>query len=364
MISTYTAKPKVTNGQSFGEGAYDMSKVIVNNTGLTIVIVHSNGTHVVIEPSSHIRNFKDGLTVLEKINTKAKSKLNSLGYLNESNEEFENGPFHQSYNVAYHIPTDEISRRRDGVYVQNLDILVVEYTGGRVPKHPRHSESMHHYVDTRLESTLSVDIIIIDNFNILGNPYICIGGEPIKVTPTKRVHLTDGVYIIRRYLDRGFSEVECKRYGFRDEKNPVKFYNSYDEAISKGDVVEQMKRSHDIEVQRLKNEGVSATAELNRLKSEIERDKLERDMKSKEEEALRELTLRQAKEEAERRANELEAARKELDHERKLRELGTKDYYDARQAERKDTSELMKFIPTVISFVVMMVTMVNNGKGK
>ena len=365
MVSTYTAKPTKFDGRSYNEGSFDISQIFINNTGLNLVVVNANGTHVIVEPAKDIKHHSDGLTILLNYKASPKAKINSLGYLTDDTlqENLTNEAFHQKLYAKYRIPTDEILKTRTGLYVQNLDIFVSVYNGHTVPKHPRHADSIHQFVDNYVNSAITVNVIIIDNYKLLGEPYVCLGGEPVRVTPTRKMHLTDGVYVIRSVLlPDGERNTTCKRYDLTSDTNPIKFYNSYTEALTRGDELGEMKRQHDLLSQQLKNEGIHHQSELASLKSQLEIEKSERDRVQKDAEHRRDIQNERHKSELDARAQEIDAQKREIEHLRNLESIRSKDYYERRSSERKDSSELLKIIPAVITFVTFMVTMVNKGK--
>lgn len=325
------------------------------------------------------------------------------------------------HSIDFTIEVDAIGSKGGNVYYRNLDIVVSTLNKEHVAKHPATQAYHKELLITRNEAvndtqSFGYSICIVDAKNRFGKRFININKQiysvPVKIDPS----LPDGVYCtssgsVEGDVDYAIPTTKC--YSFEEADSVLGMYRTVDEAKSYGDVFAQRERElkeltirAKEEEHRIKQEKLQNDQELERRKLEIDNLKADHDSKIKHEREMRERETEQfkydmerlkseekqrqetEKQQRERKAeefkldmerqrNEEERRRKQeianherrierlkeeyaqLEHQRKIETLRYKEEYEQRSYKRKESSELIKFIPSLITgiFAIAMAAM-------
>lgn len=264
--------------------------------------------------------------------------------------------------VDYGVDEDEVQRNGGSLYLVNLDVVVSTMTGGYVPHHPFSVDGIRNRLvasnDTiNFAGSVGYGLQIVDNEEVFGPRYININKEIYLVQPAKDPGRLSGVYRASTGPVNESGAVGKPRadyYAFPEAEAMLGMFRSYEEAVVMGDIAAEKKRELD--------------ALALELKTQEHRNKLERLQREEEFETWkRDLEQRRAAEESDRKAQEhrwkLEEARineqaarlKEeqtrVEHLRGIAALERKDHYEERSYVRKDSSELLKWVPAIAASV-------------
>lgn len=193
-----------------------------------------------------------------------------------------------------------------------------------------------------------VKIEIIDNTERMGPRYISLLNKVEKIIPTKDFTRKDGVYLYRREkkLQPRLMWYICKSIlTFEEAKEKLGLMETYEEAESAGDVKTRLK----LELTRLENE-------LSQDKHEIARMSLEQSRIVAQNEALASDN---------KRINELLKNREEvIRHAMSMESLTTKHNAEIVNVKRKEYSEFIKMLPSMITALLTVVILFKQGTVK
>lgn len=239
-----------------------------------------------------------------------------------------------------YIVTSDDLRDHDGtIYIPELDIILSTRQHD-IPLHPFSSASIALQPTTGITAKAAgVGISIVDKNGLIGNRYAIIMGQIVKVEYSKNLDHKDGLYVTGQNLvdAQGKVTTENKYYSHEELDKLDWLFKSYLDA-----------RNSPLPEAAFALKTKQLAAETARTKSEYEQKSLEQaDMYERRALELKEETIRREKE---IRAEELALKRKYDLHEAELKSasLEKKDYYEQRSVVRKDSSEVMKFVPTML----------------
>lgn len=353
---------------------FDMNTVYVNGTNRTITVVHRNGMHWCIPPTRGIA--KDGYFRVRISYRFNREVFNDTRHISNGPDEddpnelqiLKNGLFAmEEGNVLYNSPgalgvehritAEEILARGGNVYAANLDlVLSTEEDPLAVAEHLYSVVASRQQLIEADESINSKDsfgysVRIVDKNGSFGPRFINVNGKVYKVPVSHDRSLQDGVYVTSSGEisgDYDYSVPGVKRYSFEEAEAKVGLYKNHNDALVYGDVIEMEKRKleevaaqNKLMEQKLRMERMEREAELDKLKNEMEKEK-----------ARLEQSLAESKALIERREYEIKQARDELEHQRKLEALQAKNEQEQRSYVRKDTSEVLKFIPLLFTGII------------
>ncbi|BCM95160.1 hypothetical protein [Burkholderia phage FLC6] len=253
----------------------------------------------------------------------------------------------QTHSVAmrydYEVTPRTINDNGGCIYLVEQDIIL-STRHNDIPLHPFSYEAMTKApkgTRTLGENGLSVEII--DNQERIGPRYMRLLGKVMRIDAVKNALKRDGVYLkYRGMMTSAQGPVEDVVEYIPPEQMPEAkwLYRSYAEARTAPEHEVEL----GLELKHLDLQGKKTAAETSNLKAEQDKEKLELEHRNQK--------LQAQLEEEERRVrhfeNELNRRYAREDHVTKLDQLRTKDYYEERSIERKDSSEMWKFIPTVV----------------
>ena len=248
---------------------------------------------------------------------------------------------YRTYTISYGIELDYIYQNEGSVYYTNLDLVISAVNPIHVPKHPYSDEGRREQMvakDFNINSRdrFGFSLQIVDNRKEFGDRFININGTVFHIPAIVDMMMLSGIYLTSSGCSRGGKAVGrpvVRRFDFADVgqgEGKIDIHRTYDEALAYGDPVGMIDRT-------FKQEAAQNKLEEEKLKKEKrERDEL-LEVKKNENAALK---------------LEIERHQKAAEHARELREMDRKDFYEDRSYNRKDNSDLLKYIPVVISVVL------------
>jgi hypothetical protein len=250
--------------------------------------------------------------------------------------ENKNGPV--TIVLDYTINLNEMQNYGGTVYFSEIDTLLSISSVGDAPNHPYSSSE----ASALLENNLNTEdysfvhaINIVDNLGLFGNKYVQFGGSIYPVPSKKNPEMRDGIYIVGNkamMTNSAEGNVEVQRYDFHDAER-LNLYNSFEEARAAG-LTETTK----------KHELTYMEHALQKSKAEQQAFKQQHEKEMQEKEAI----IKRMQIENDRVVEELRVGKLKLDQSRELELMSAKSVSEHRSYDRKDSSELMKFIPAVI----------------
>lgn len=243
----------------------------------------------------------------------------------------------------YEVTPSTMNSNGGTLYLVEKDIIL-STRRDNIPLHPFCFEAMTRQpkgVRTLGENGLAVEIV--DNREMIGPRYMRLLGKVVRLDPVRNALKRDGVYLkYRGYMETSHDPGQDIVDFIPPESIPEAkwLYRTYAEARAAPE--HEVELSY--ELKHLDLEGKKISAETTLSKSEQERDNLDL--------ARHNLILQQQLESEERRTkhfeNELSRRYAREDHESRIEQLRTKDFFEERSTIRKDTAEWVKFIPTVL----------------
>lgn len=346
-----------SNVQDYGIGGRPTVEVrhsYINNMPVDAVVGWRNGLKCVI-PSVPIRTGQTFIVRYELIvEPPSRRELEKLIWLvnDQSSEElrkireiFEVSISQNRYGGAhlyldYHLTHNQLKQMGGTIYLHELDTVISILPFDEVPTHPYSERARIDRVVTELtvsdHTGFVFSIDIVDNFSRIGDRFAFIFNAVRRITPRKCDHRKDGAYVtISCPSSIGDEERDAKVsfYDFDQMEEGLGLYETYEKALTAGDTASAKKEellNKEHEISRLKLIAQSQ-------KHEHEKDMLELDAK-----------LKHAASENEQKAQELKQVYARIEHEREIQRQAIKDSYEQKSHVRKDTSETIKFIPTLL----------------
>jgi hypothetical protein len=250
----------------------------------------------------------------------------------------------------HYFTEDELKRLGGQFYHHEMD--AVFSLGRAIPfEHPHSSEgqaiaakdSANHVAD---QYGFVFTVEIIDATSKYGERYVCICGQVYKIVPKHGVNKPDGIYIVSSSPTVGkmtTNEIVIETYAFGEAEKQLGLFHSYEEALANGD--QALARKRELEDLQHKHKLEANEMQMDKLKHD--REVQERDRKIKDLEHER--TLRQR--ELEMRDQELNNIRTRIDHTIEMEKLRLKEMYEKRSFDRKESFELMKYLPIIITAI-------------
>lgn len=261
--------------------------------------------------------------------------------------------------VTFFIPEESITNDA-AHYFQELDILVGT-SDMDLPKHPSVGVSLNwHPYNEEDVSGFEFKVRYIDNEGASKPKYLFCANQVYKLYPQKSPKLKTGFYVTSPppfHQDNAHGTKVTRMYPL-EKAAELGFFNTVEEAMTLGkpDLVLESKRS---EAARMKSDN-----ELKKLQFELEA------MKSKQQinEETHKATIEEMRITSEKREEELRATtnkyKAELDQKQRLLEIEKekalakltteqehariKMDYESRSLDRKDTSDVLKYLPSLI----------------
>lgn len=253
--------------------------------------------------------------------------------------------------VSTEIMRDDFVSNGGTVYLHNHDIVVsVNPEENLIHPHSRQA-MLDGFMETLpnipAQSVSGYLVRIIDNHRRFGTKFINLNGRVLRVPAEMVPNFDDGVYVIMVGLsngDFGSTPAIVDVLSFEEAKEKIGLYDSVDEARALGDRAKAIDEGYKAERQRLLNDELVYKTKL----KDAEKNLKDMEMAWDKEKLLHEQEKRRSEEEIARRKQEQDR----LQHELNMVSIRRKDFYEERSLERKDTSEMMKWVPALILAVV------------
>lgn len=326
----------------------------VNNTGVSITLYWRNGLQFELAPEPNPRNstlvvrhhitvrpagYKPMLNFLATINEQSSTELQQIREAFRS--KLENN-FHKGGEVVldYSVSLRELEELGGAVYFSEIDSVIALSTVQEKIYHPYSEEGRLHDVALgapaqKTDAGFAYFVTIIDNTGMVGPRFININRKVYQVKPKKDPRKRDGIYIVSSHSLSGTStngKIEKRHYPFGKEEE-LGLWETYEQALEGGDPSAAVKRELAEKEENIKRLNLERQEADQRNAMELAR-------------VQQETREREAVLEQERAKMEREKAEAEFREKQRRAELS--DYYERRSYERKDHSEGLKFLPTLL----------------
>lgn len=245
--------------------------------------------------------------------------------------------------VETKIQQSILSDYENAVYIKEHDIVVYVPKLGINVIHPTTVSKILQGVNLtkRNNNQFEFGIRINDPKNKISNRYINISGIVYEIIPDRDPSMLEGVII----TSTGENGEQCNvPMSLEEFKNKIRSYKSFEEAETLGNLEEQAKANLSKELDSLKHQNATEVEKLKSISIENQR---EADLaKTKLTEAQAELKTQETN-----HKKQLELINADIDREKaklEFQSLQRKAYYEERSYDRKDSSELIKFLPMII----------------
>ena len=288
---------------------------------------------------------KDSL--LNRLNNVSEHSSNELKVIRDyiASERFKRVGGKYQINIEYPIDYKEHIEARSMLYITDADIVIAKKQYENIVGHPYSETSVIRNTFTNRKPTVDdmflMDIEVNDTSGKYPYIYLRHGIEIYNIKTICNRMKKDGIY-----LNISGEQGRMLYIDFSDDMLKYGFYKTYAEASELGDSLlenkqkqELIKLEHELKQQRVQNERMSSElkAENMRLENQLNEERIKHDKEKLERERAHQEELRRI---------ELEEQRRKLDdYSRKQR---VSDYYEERSYQRKDSSEWLKAMPTLL----------------
>ena len=345
-----------------------------NTLGFPISVCCRNGIRFVIP---HKQSFGEQAFIVRvtiSISKIAKdSALNFLSTVNESSsqelqllkESFNNTEtvFSTNYKpldltVDYPVTLQELEALGGSIYIYDADVFISDKNINDCQPHPYSEDGRKLGLAAAAPADLNSAnfvfcIDLIDNEGVLGSRFMNINGEVYRIQSKRDSSRRSGAYLTTNRPSKGehtTNDVIVQYYQYDEETlENIGLYGSYSAALTQGDLVSARKE----EILRLEHESSLLKINYQRLKQEYETEVANR----QKEQSLWEI-------ERDKHKREIEDARAREEHLLAMQKLREKEKYEERSMQRKDDSEVLKYIPTVMVGIGALVIALKSVFGK
>lgn len=351
------------NGISNHATKGDISRSISfeNGTGVEVCIMDRNGVLMTL-PAKSISDpqFNKALQVYERWSKSANVKINVDDELNVAgygskytgallssfeltNEKSASSIRDRGALLRHKIDLEHIKQSGGGIYVHTLDIVVY------LPTYRKHF--IHPYclnvLSTEMRmgpddtNSLKIRVCINDPDFTMGDRFINAGGMVYRISPTRDKRRPPGAIIETVELDQPSTVIPCTLH---DLSEHIQTYATYEEAEKQGKQHELKMQEQARELEQLKTSNLLLQENLAQQKTEqslalgLQKSEIEKAAHALEAEKI-------AIKERQQQLDELAVREKHL---LEMQQMRTKDYYENRSYDRKDTSEFFKFLPILL----------------
>lgn len=334
-----------------------------NNLGVPVTVMMRNGLKFVLEPEQSFdhRTMVIRVTigirppaytsVLQSLSDALAGKSKELEMLgNAIKLSIEGNSWNGGQVVLdYELTYEQLEKLGGSVYYHDVDYVVSLNPMESGVCHPHSEEGRKRQIvaESALFSAeykeahvgaigFGFSIIMIDNQRIHQPRYINISNQIYKVTPQRDPAKRDGIFIVSNHSmssKGGNGAFETRWLDFENAEETIGLYRTPDEALHSGDKATAAKES------------------LVKMQAEVERMKAERqkiDEKVAIDKANHDAALREREVQLEKERETIARERAEREHQEAIRRQELKDHYEERSYVRKDSSEGLKFLPTLI----------------
>ena len=286
-----------------------------------------------------------------------------------SNDDIKFGAYYHRANsveilngTRYNEFTTEIEIKKGiKTYVDTEDVLIC-FNINKNFTNNKHPLSLETYTIEKMReyfksvNGVSINFEIVDNDNFVSHRYLNLTGDVYELVPVADKTRKNGVYVTVVDHHKKTNNEPVTYYTLEAAGEKIGLAKTIEEALTKGNSKELLELSileakekiaeKEIELSRFKQESEFKITEQRRILAETEAElkkvKLETDIiKASYDKELTELKSKL----------ESKTLLEKSEYDTRARERD--DYYDSRSHSRKDTSELLKIVPAVISVVAL-----------
>ena len=243
--------------------------------------------------------------------------------------------------LDYPLTLSELKEYGGSIYYNELDCVISLLEFNKTPPHPNSEEGKRKQIITgsvvdRNGKTFGYSVQIIDNHNRHGPRYLNIGNDVYKVNNEKDNNKRDGIYIVSNSSiggELGMSGIDVRRYPFDGAEEKLGLYRTYDEALNLGDTANARKQANNELEHRITLQ-----------KGELQKAKHEHDLAM----IAKDAEVKAMQIEQDRQAQAIMAMREKAEQEMNAERARVKDHYENKSHVRKDTSESVKYLPSIV----------------
>lgn len=369
----------------FNQYSKDISIVLRNGVRQTIPPINNHFSNQVIIRTVYTLH-KDNGPLLDKFfySTDQVNINEEFNIIRDQYIEFKkNNPNEHMVIVIDAVVDGNVIDQHRNLYIHNRDLVVSIETVDIAPHHPFDTlESSKEYAELLLENRNGYGIVIeiIDNDQTIGIRYMHTGKQIHAITPKKDLSKPNGVYVFKTFTNE-FNERKTTTAYFNivEAIEKIGLYATYAAAEAGSDI--QTQRSKELEDRKHENQLLRAQLEDNKLKNEtlmanmkMESERVKMEYTKQEfafKQQLNEMSQRVQEQEHLRKQNEDRWERERVELQRDLEReknvynregMRRNDYYEERSHHRKDTSEMFKFVPVLLTAAVGVWAYVNKGR--
>lgn len=264
------------------------------------------------------------------------------------NSEENNPSGNKSFCLDYTVERDDIARLGGVLYLAELDIVISVHKDEWKALHP-YSDAATRYQIIEAESNVNnserfgYSVYLVSNDEAVKDKYINIGGSVYRVPSIVNQSLRDGVYVCSSGpVQNGAKDPipMSLHYTFEEAWEDLRLYDSAEEADKLGDVLGE--REKEIKELQLRYKELEHDHKMERMKHDQDMEEKRREYENLTLDRERESTL--------------------AEHERSLRSLREKDFYESRSAVRKDSSEVVKYAPVILTSMFAIAAFIMKSK--
>ena len=337
---------------------FSQSLEYLNKLGREIIVLDRRGFEYRIKPKPYTQETELKLTIYETLVMKENVTLTFsdkesdeqiIEYRKNVLEAITQDKLHERVTrkslVATTITANDLKQNRGAIYIKEHDIVIFYPNYDGVVVHPATVSKIingYEFLERDI-SEFRFSIKINDPNNRIGNRYINISGIIHELVPNRDAGLVEGV-IISSSSAKTQGEYTHVPMSIDDFLVKVKTYTTVEDAQHYGNLeeIEKQTRTKELETLKHNNAVQQEHGKLNTIVGQTELDQMKKDL------AITQTTL---KEQELRHKQELERLAYVADvekHQRELESLRNKSYYEERSLDRKDSSELIKFLPFIL----------------
>ena len=343
-------------------GSVTLYQDIYNRMGVPIYVIMRNGCNYVVHPSiggAGRSNVDNTIIIDNRFQAGVNCDLNVTNhpYISEPankrlyDQWVKSGEHDLSYHMIIHA--DELTN--GSVYVDVFDIVISIKPPGEIPPHPRTQKSFLSAAAKLLDFTqgFTFQVKLVNNsipVEELSNngKYININGVVARIQPIHDCYVPNGLYIL---TNESCNKDHWRYYEDSDSACPIVLYDLPEVAQSRGDIGKRLEEENRIRVQELKVRETQYKSDLLELTRRYEEEQRSAELQHKEQ--LRIIEQDRAKSDAEFKAKlqQMDLLSKSTEQIMATNLMRQKAMYEGISHARKNTSENIKMIPTILNFI-------------
>lgn len=343
----------------------------INNLSKAVTVVWRSGLRFVLPPQRGMESNKLVVRVEITIDASAAPDIRrQLSAVNDASsselkalrEAFTVKILENTYGGAtlildYPLSLEQLHACGGSVYYHELDSVISLHDHQSAPPHPYSEEGRNLRLIEASDLGLSgigfgYSVEIIDNNKSYGDRFLNIGNKVYKVAAQKDRDRRDGIYVIANHPTQGEIGREgrdVQYHPFEGAEEKLGIFKSAEDALNLGDA--SLARKH--EIVSLEHNLAKQKIELQETKNAHQKEMLEK-----------ETELKRVETERDRQTRIITEMREAAEHSMKMERERAKSYYEDRAYDRKDTNEVLKFLPSIIVGIGAVLMAIKTFAGK